>query len=677
MNKRLICVLIAVCFVLTVVLSACTTTEPRLSVSFDRTHTVYEGDTLDSLKEYLTVKYTDSNGNRTTVTNYTLSGNLDLGENKITVKHRGLSASFSVTVESKPQIEDTKGSLANPYSVAEALQLTLALEANAHSVVPVHVKGIVYSEVVKGTINDDIKFDIIDDGGEDLFTIYYATLPATIASNVEEGDTVVVYGYLYMYVNDDSTVRIPEMADYNGLDCTIISVQKGQNTGTVTISISTENATIEAGAFTEISISTTPARYKNDVELELLQGEEFGYLEGNVFNAVAAGQCVIVGRIGDIVSNQLVLNVTRKSTSLNVTITLSVNKTFIEKNYYTDMTVNVSPSSYEDQVQYRFIQGGDCVTRYGLSLRGDSGGIVKVQAYIEDCVSNIVSFQVVDPDDDPYTNTNSNWFHTYDYSPADSLEDAYWRTQHNLMSGSIDDQDQKPTTATSQPKSGNLFVRNTDDNYIDNGNTWEVVDSQGKVVNKIYKFGAYVTLEDVAAYVYAFGDVPANYTSSNKTSSLNGSPWGKFLRLNHNYFSGNTSSYPYEPALPRISGVSNGDLRYYEIDIGTTGTDCDPSYDAVVYNNGSRIVRGAARIVYSRYYRDGSSDGEHIDNLEERYVFYTYNHYNDFQEYLNYQGGWGQIFGNVTGGGTISSKTDYNPTPYVSVSRKSFNSLFR
>ena len=46
---------------------------------------------------------------------------------------------------------------------------------------------------------------------------------------------------------------------------------------------------------------------------------------------------------------------------------------------------------------------------------------------------------------------------------------------------------------------------------------------------------------------------------------------------------------------------------------------------------------------------------------------YTYNHYNDFQEYLNYYGGWGEMFGNITGGGQISSKYDYNPTPYVEV----------
>ena len=47
------------------------------------------------------------------------------------------------------------------------------------------------------------------------------------------------------------------------------------------------------------------------------------------------------------------------------------------------------------------------------------------------------------------------------------------------------------------------------------------------------------------------------------------------------------------------------------------------------------------------------------------YVFYTHNHYNDFREYLNYYGGWGEMFGNITGGGTISSHTDCNPTPYV------------
>jgi hypothetical protein len=168
-------------------------------------------------------------------------------------------------------------------------------------------------------------------------------------------------------------------------------------------------------------------------------------------------------------------------------------------------------------------------------------------------------------------------------------------------------------------------------------------------------------LEEVAAYVWAFGDIPANHSTSKKTSPSS-SIWGEYLRVNHTKFSGDTSRYPYEPVLPRISGCG-GDFTYYEMDIGTTGTDCDPSYYATIYNNGSRITRGAARIVYARFDRNGNS----IIEPNEKHVFYTYNHYNDFQEYLNYYGGWGEMFGNITGGGTISSKYDYNPTPYVPV----------
>ena len=54
-----------------------------------------------------------------------------------------------------------------------------------------------------------------------------------------------------------------------------------------------------------------------------------------------------------------------------------------------------------------------------------------------------------------------------------------------------------------------------------------------------------------------------------------------------------------------------------------------------------------------------------IYEQDEVYVFYTHNHYNDFREYLNYYGGWGEIFGNETGGGEFSSETNANPTAYV------------
>ena len=244
--------------------------------------------------------------------------------------------------------------------------------------------------------------------------------------------------------------------------------------------------------------------------------------------------------------------------------------------------------------------------------------------------------------------------------PADSHAEALERSKIGQLSGATKVPDQAPTLASYQPKQNGKLIRNADAYFAD-ANTYVVVNSYGQEVFRVYRGGGYITLEEVAAYVYAFGDIPANYSSNKKTSPRD-SIWAEDLRVNHTRFSGSTSKYPYEPALPNISGCG-GTYQYMEIDIGTTGTDCDPSYPARLYNDGVRIDRGAARIVYAKYDVNGNRQLE----PDERFVFYTYNHYNDFQEYLNYYGGWGEMFGNITGGGTISSKTNYNPTPYVAV----------
>lgn len=273
--------------------------------------------------------------------------------------------------------------------------------------------------------------------------------------------------------------------------------------------------------------------------------------------------------------------------------------------------------------------------------------------------------EVPKPDFDPYETVSKEEFYA-DYSPATDYWDSYYRTAHGFMSGSIEEQDQNPGISENRPTVDGLFLRNSFALYSYDGQAYTVLDSEGDVSFTVYKCGAYVTLEEVAAYVFAFGDIPANYTSS-KNAKPTASIWGKYLRLNHSAFSGSTSKYPYEPELPNISGCG-GSLYYYEIDVGTTGTDCDPSYVAYTYNDGSKITRGAARIVYSRY----DANQNNIIDINEKFLFYTNNHYNDFREYLNYKGGWGEIFGNITGGGTISSKYNYNPTPYVNTILKDF-----
>lgn len=268
---------------------------------------------------------------------------------------------------------------------------------------------------------------------------------------------------------------------------------------------------------------------------------------------------------------------------------------------------------------------------------------------------------------DPYQSVNKADFYA-NYEIACCNLDASYRSKHGLLSGSLEVPGQYAKESQNCPMSSGKYVRNTATYYLDNGNTYIVIDASGKEVMRIHKSGGYITLEEVAAYMYAFGgsgQIPANYTSK-KSGKPNSSIWGEYLRVNHSYFSGDTDKYPYEPVLPDISGCG-GRLKYYEMDIGTTGT-VTPGYAAKPYIEGNKINRGAARIVYAK--QDLNGNGTYEKN--EVYVFYTHNHYNDFREYLNYFGGWGETFGNVTGGGAYSSKTNYNPTPYVKTAYKNF-----
>ena len=79
------------------------------------------------------------------------------------------------------------------------------------------------------------------------------------------------------------------------------------------------------------------------------------------------------------------------------------------------------------------------------------------------------------------------------------------------------------------------------------------------------------------------------------------------------------------------------------------------------YNTGKKITRGAARFCFVSY--------TSTKNIDNRYVFYTYNHYNDFQEYLNYINGFGVRFGNESAGNPYCSDADdfYESQNYVTM----------
>ncbi len=244
-----------------------------------------------------------------------------------------------------------------------------------------------------------------------------------------------------------------------------------------------------------------------------------------------------------------------------------------------------------------------------------------------------------DVPDDKYIGMSSTEFYK-NYQPAVSLKDAQLRAEQGFMAGSL-------TLATSTPSNiSSAKERNIATYFEDNNKTYVVVNRSGEVAMKIYYGGGYISLDEVAAYIYAFGEPPANYDpdKSNKTVAYSDKAiWGKYMRLNDESFSGDVNKYPDQPVLPRISGAG-GDYYYHEVDIGGSG-----------YNNGTKITRGALRIVYAK-----TKSGYVTLTPTERYVFFTGNHYDDFYEYLNYSGGWAPKFGSTSSSGTYTETTKIN-----------------
>ena len=76
-----------------------TITLSSISATFNQgSNKIYNTDSLDTLKNYLTVTATYSNNSTKTVTDYTLSGTLSIGVSTITVTYSNKTATFNVTV---------------------------------------------------------------------------------------------------------------------------------------------------------------------------------------------------------------------------------------------------------------------------------------------------------------------------------------------------------------------------------------------------------------------------------------------------------------------------------------------------------------------------------------------------------------------------------------------------
>ncbi|MBQ8388872.1 MAG: hypothetical protein IJX46_08110 [Clostridia bacterium] len=382
-------------------------------------------------------------------------------------------------------------------------------------------------------------------------------------------------------------------------------------------------------------------------------------LDGNRLTPVAAGSVTVRAKLDGVVSNEITVTSFEPNLQDPQEIVLTVDRPELFVGDVATLEFEIYPGASSCNIVFSVTEGEGVVSIAGNRITAISAGQAKIVGRIGGTVSNEITVKVALFD--PYAELTCDEFYE-NYTVATSYSDACLRSEYGFMSGYLTVPDQAPTVAENRPSENGVLIRNDTFLYTDSGNGYIVTDSTGVEVLRVYRGGAYITLEEVAAYIYAFGEIPANYSTGKKATATLLDTWGEYLRLNHSRFNGNVTKYPYQPILPNISGCG-GDLQYMELDIGTTGTDCDPGYIVRPYNDGKTVTRGAARIVYGKDDKNGNG----VYEQGELHLFYTYNHYNDFQEYLNYYGGWGNIFGNVTGGGKLSSKYDYNPTPYIAV----------
>ena len=165
-----------------------------------------------------------------------LVGLVSCGENNNSTSEGTPSTSTQSPSTSTPQGTSTstttpstdKGSETNPYTVAEALDVAKALEADAYSDNEVCVTGFVVDK--PGTKNGSRKysFNIVDDLSETTEQLYvYLTKNDTGVADAYQNDKVTVKAYLQNFKGNTYEITGKKLDNNNYTDSLILSVTTG------------------------------------------------------------------------------------------------------------------------------------------------------------------------------------------------------------------------------------------------------------------------------------------------------------------------------------------------------------------------------------------------------------------------------------------------------------------
>ncbi|MCB9499208.1 MAG: hypothetical protein H6689_01530 [Erysipelotrichaceae bacterium] len=279
------------------------------------------------------------------------------------------------------------------------------------------------------------------------------------------------------------------------------------------------------------------------------------------------------------------------------------------------------------------------------------------------------------------------------YKVANSPLDAKYRTEAGLLSGKNTEDKFMPLDNSRIDNTKVNNYRSTTMNYVLDEDSGEQVayllfSLDGKYT-PIYKDGAYFTMNELASYTIGFGALPANqnYDKYEKMQDKSSSTWWKYGRVNRGPFSGPVeASYKHESWFV---GMKQKEISYTETDFGNSTyynpTEYDSQYQTMPYikdnkdgtyaiNSGTPGDRGVLRFVFTSEYENNQSEKNSSSTTKKNYknqyyrrCYYTFNHYNDWHEYLNYEDGWGEVFGNMTRGNAYGKNSPHSEEMFAPI----------
>ena len=224
-----------------------------ISAVYQQSGTVYDTDTLNSLKSDLTVTATYSDSSTATVTEYTLSGTLTAGTSTITVSYGGKTTTFNVTVTAAP----TLTSISAIYTQSGTVYDTDSLDSlKSDLVVTAHYSDQTTETVTTYTLSGTLT------AGTSTITVSYSGKTTTFTVTVTAAPTLSSISAVY---TQSGTVYETDSLDSLKSDLVVTAIYSDSSTETVTtytlsgtLTVGTSTITVSySGKTTAINVTVS------------------------------------------------------------------------------------------------------------------------------------------------------------------------------------------------------------------------------------------------------------------------------------------------------------------------------------------------------------------------------------------------------------------------------------